>query len=347
MLLKNKVRTDVNQAATITLPSPTQEPTVQVQKGNSGVRQGIFVPYWAVSDQPLAVTAYNDVIYFGVAASSSGNLEQDAGLATVTKFSQQASNNNQQTFLTLRMIGSDTDFTILQDPTKQQSLMKSTITMAKDNHFNGIVLDLELSALPFDSVEKQIDTFVTHFSQTAKQNKLHFAMLMYGDTFYRLRPFDVKYLSHHVDTIMVMSYDFSKANGDPGPNFPLTGAATYGYDMTKMITDFLQAVPANKLTVVLGRFGYDWQIGPSGHSVQPALPLTDAQIEQKFLHTCRYSECMVHHDPVSSETEITYTDSNKQKHVVWFEDEQSIAAKKRYLQQRGITSFGDWAYSYF
>jgi spore germination protein len=235
----------------------------------------------------------------------------------------------------------------LKDTTKQQRLIDQTITTATDNKFGGIVLDLELSALPFDAVVKQITSFVSTFSQTAKQHNVKFAMLMYGDTFYRLRPFDMKALGRSVDEVMIMSYDFSKANGDPGPNFPLSGQESYGYDMQKMVSDFSQVIAPDKLVVVFGRYGYDWTVDDNGHSQQTATAVTDLQAQNKFVPNCSFKSCTVYHDPLSAETKVTYVDDAGKKHVVWFEDANSIAAKEKYLRQHGVSHFADWAYSYF
>jgi spore germination protein YaaH len=50
---------------------------------------------------------------------------------------------------------------------------------------------------------------------------------------------------------------------------------------------------------------------------------------------------------VSAETVIHYTDDTGQKHIVWFEDMQSVNTKEQFLRKKGIGNFAFWANSYF
>ena len=125
---------------------------------------------------------------------------------------------------------------------------------------NGIVLDLEIAAIPFDSLVKKINKFTGTFYSASKKNNLTFSLTLYGDLFYRARPYDVKTLALNADSIMIMAYDLHKARGNPGPNFPLIGADKFGYDLTKMTDEFLQSVPPQKITVIFGVYGYDWLV---------------------------------------------------------------------------------------
>ena len=102
-----------------------------------------------------------------------------------------------------------------------------------------------------------------------------------------------------------MAYDFSKASSGPGPNFPLGGQNIYGYDMGKMADDFLQVVPNQKLGVVFGLFGYDWPVDDKGNAIGQGQPLTDLQIQNKFLNGCSLKDCHIRQDPLSAETEVT------------------------------------------
>ena len=117
--------------------------------------------------------------------------------------------------------------------------------------------------------------------------------MFYGDTFYRLRPFDIKTLSKNADFFMIMSYDFSKSRGNPGPNFPLRGKEVYGYDMTQMIDDYLRYLPSDKTSVVFGLFGYDWIVDDKNKAVLQGDAKTYLEIDKEFLTNCRYKDCQV------------------------------------------------------
>ena len=219
--------------------------------------------------------------------------------------------------------------------------------MPKKHGFDGVLLDLEYSGLAFDSVVSSITSFSTAFAHAAHDQQLTFYQSLYGDSVYRLRPYDLAVLGKQADGIVVMAYDFHKANGDPGPNFPLAGEAIQGYDMGTMVDDFTKKIPSQKLIVAFGLFGYDWTLNDKGNSSGAAVALSLAQIKHKFSPHCPFADCKIRRDPTSAETEITYVDSQKNKHIVWYEDMQSFAKKSAYLHTQGINATALWAYSYF
>jgi len=345
-VVKQSVKNDLAQP--VIIPSPTASSaaneSVKIVRG-SDVKRSIFVPYWALSSGKIE-EKFDKYLYFGISPTSSGINKKETGFANMQKFLNSVPKNSEKK-LVLRMLDSDITFLILKDATKQNSVIKDSISIAKENGFSGIVLDLEISAVPFESLIKQINEFTKLFYRETHEEDIDFAVMFYGDTFYRLRPFDIKALSGNADEFMIMSYDFSKSRGNPGPNFPLRGKEIYGYDMTRMAEDFLRYLSPEKTTIVFGLFGYDWKVDDRGNSIGQGEPLTYKQIKSKFLDKCVLKECVVRRKNDSTETEVRYTDGDGGKHIVWFEDMQSVTAKEKYLRERGIANFSFWAYSYF
>ena len=227
------------------------------------------------------------------------------------------------------------------------ALISQTVALATKNSFDGIVLDLEVSALPFDSLIKQITEFNNLLSTATKQHKLRYTVMLYGDVFYRLRPFDVKAISASADRVMVMAYDFSKAGSNPGPDFPLSGQDIFGYDYARMTGDFLKSVPKEKLAVAFGMFGYDWPVGQDKKASGSAVAVTTKEAMDKFVTLCKQKTCDWKNTIEAQEIEVAYTASDDTKHIVWFESTNSGKLKKDYLKQRGISQFAYWANSYF
>ncbi len=323
----------------------TPTPAIRVAKYN---QYTIFVPYWSISNSSSKIDPkYSEVVYFGLAADSSGVEKSEDGYLNIAEFNAMV-NPNQQKILALRMLDSNENSKILANTLEQKHLISQTISIAKENGFKGVMLDLELQALPFSSIVNQIDKFYDIFYQQTKQNNLNFSTTMYGDLFYRPRPFDLTYLTKDVDKVYIMAYDLHKASGQPGPNFPLQTVSNdrSDYNLEKMISDYELVVPTNKLVVVFGMFGYDWTVDPKGQTVGSGTALSDLQIQQQFLSHCYKLNCLISRDSNSQETVIHFTDNN-QDHVLWFEDKVSSDAKMIYLHQKGIANFGYWAFSYF
>jgi len=340
-VIRSQVSHDLAQPVNAPAMPPT--PTVVIDRLHS-IQTSLFVPSWTLDS--MSDNAYDQYIYFGVLPTSGGYIATGSGEQDITTFTSFVP-QGKHTLLALEMENTDVNGDILQSTNAQKRLIAQTLSLAKENGFSGVVLDLEMGGIPFSSLIDEINSFTKNFDEQANAQQLKFDVTLYGDTFYRLRPFDVKTIASHSDMVMIMAYDFNKARSNPGPNFPLSGQSVYGYDMGKMMDDFLQAVPNQKLDVIFGLFGYDWPVDNKGNGIGQGVALTDLQIQNKFLNNCQFKDCQIKRDPLSGETEIHYTDANNQKHIVWFEDMQSVTTKEQYLQKRGIGNFSFWANSYF
>lgn len=306
----------------------------------------LFVPYWSFGTRKIDGKGYDRLLYFGISVNEEGIDTEDAGYQKLNLFLKLTDANKEQ-FLVIRMINSATNSKVLSNRELQAKIITESVELAKANGFNGIVLDFEMSALAFESVVKSITEFYQLFYNEVKDNDLQFLITLFGDTFYLARPYDVTSISNNSDEVLIMAYDFHKARGNPGPNFPLNGRKKYGYDFAQMILDFSKAVPQEKLAIVFGLFGYDWMVNDKNEASQSATPLSFFQIKDRFLDSCSFVECSFNRDLESAETEVRYKDFDGVQHSVWFEDMESLEKKKMFLKGKGIESIGFWTYSYF
>lgn len=319
-------------------PSPTHVPIGEVTKE-------IFVPYWGLPATSDEVSEYNKLIYFGIAVNENGINREEQGYQSLSEFN--TISEGKEKMLAIRMIDSETNFDLLKDKSAQKRIIDQSITLAKQHGFEGAILNLELSALPFESLIDQISDFNQDFYTQAKKNSLTYGITAYGDTFFRVRPFDIKEIAQKSDEIYIMAYDFHKAKGNPGPNFPLSGAETYGYDFGKMTETFLSFTTPEKITVVFGFYGYDWQVDEKNIAQGLAEPVTLKEAQKDFITTCSFLSCEWRREQNAGEIEVRYLDSDNKQHVVWFEDKESVKRKEEFLKRRGITNFAYWAFSYF
>jgi len=313
---------------------------------SSEEKTSLFVPYWTLNGSFDDWNSYDSLIYFGITPTENGINTSEAGYLGMSDFIESAGEEKQK-LLVLRMLNSSTNFIILKDNEKQKKIIAEVISIVKEYGFDGIVLDLELSALPFDSLIKQINSFNRFFYMTTKKEKLIYQVTMYGDTFYRIRPFDVKDLAENSDQIMIMAYDLSKASGNPGPNFPLSGKERYGYDYSLLVDAFLAEVPSEKISVIFGLYGYNWHADNKDIALSVGKPMSYLEIKNTISTNCENLACVQIRDPLSAEVKITYTSEDGKGHVIWHEDMESVSVKQNYLRSKGIYNFSFWAYSYF
>ena len=325
--------------------SPTHIPSVTKTSSSSNAT-ALFVPYWAIGKEKIAAENYTQLIYFGIAANQEGIDTQDMGYKNIPRF-MTFSEGTSKKLLAVRMVDSSLNSKILENEAVQKTIATQAATIAKEFGFEGVVLDFEISSLSFDSVIKKITAFYSLFSKATSQNNLRFYSVLYGDTFYRLRPYDVKTIAELSDGVFIMTYDFHKARENPGPNFPLLGKEIYGYDLAGMTNDFLKVIPKEKTVVIFGMFGYDWPVDNANKATAVAQSISLNEANKKYAGKCLLLQCQVRRDTVSGETNVTYIDANGQHHIVWFEDAISVEKKKELLKKQGINAIGFWAYSYF
>lgn len=306
----------------------------------------LFVPYWTLSKEAIEVSAFDKIMYFGVSVNEEGIDKEDEGYKKLAMFLKRLGNTRDK-YLVLKMIELKKNFLVLENVSAQKKIIEEVIELAKKNSFSGVVLDLEVSSLPFDSVINQINDFVKLLNSSIKKDNLEFDVMLYGDVFYRVRPYDVKTIAKNSDNIFIMSYDFHKAKGSPGPNFPLSGKDEWGYDFKTMVDDFSKIIGKDKMVIVFGLYGYDWTVDGKGSSIGVADALSLNNIKKRFLLDCSFIDCVVKRSTQSAEVEVIYKDIQNNKHIVWFEDEESVLKKREYLKEKGITKTAIWAYSYF
>ncbi|MGE5041507.1 MAG: glycosyl hydrolase family 18 protein [Candidatus Levyibacteriota bacterium] len=323
-------------------PQKTSVQSAAVENNPSPFETYIFVPYWTI-DKDVSFTPYENLIYFGVSVNQSGVDHEDQGYKALPSFLKEV--GSKKSYLAVRMLNQDANLAILKDRVLQDKIATEAVHIARENNFSGIILDFETQGLPFESFIKSITSLNSLFAQKAHGQKLSFGTLVYGDVFYRIRPFDVESIAKSSDRVFVMAYDFSKAKGDPGPNFPLDDKKTYGYDFKTMVSDYGKVVPKNKLSFIFGMFGYDWIIDAKNQTKGTADSKSTLGFEQ-FLGQCvPANSCKVENNDGYG-VKISY-DKDQENHLIFFETNESVAKKKEYLNSQGLNSFGYWAYSFF
>ncbi len=328
-------------------------------KEETSIVKSIFIPSWVIINEKIngKIKDFCPLIYFG---------QKDK----IDDFLLTIRNNLEcrELYFTLKVEE-------IKEQQKWLHELEDLTQFLKEKQFKGWILNLEISGLLSLESKEEINQMVEIFYQKGVKEGFKTYLTVYGDLFYRKRGYDLPFFVKNSDGIMVMAYDFSKSYGQPGPNFPFSGKEKYGYDFQTMIGDFLQIVPKEKLIIIFGMFGYDWQVDEKQRPFSQAKSLTLNQIREKFLSSsrqhlnngrvkndakefnCAIDNCVITRDQLAKEVEINYTITSDQPdengvyridyHVVWFEDEESVKIKTDYLKEKGINRISFWAMSYF
>jgi len=337
-----KTRSQVNNN---NKPTPAQK-TIHDPRSTTTETRSLFVPYWQLQDSSqnsVLSNQYDRYIYFGVAGTLNGIDTAEDGYKNIDSFMSATSGSR---WLTVRMVDSDTNDEVLGSVESQNKIINDAIGIAKQHDFDGLVLDFEYNSV-FGGKVNDVSSLYKVFSEKTKSENLKFAVTLYGDVFYRKRPYDVAQIEKYSDEIMIMAYDLHKSRGEPGPNFPLSAGKKYGYGYDLLFADLEKVVPAEKITVIFGMYGYDWKVDEQERPITLASSITTAQVVAHYINKCGSLNCTQFKDPVSGETEINYVDENKKYHIIWYENEESVEKKEKFLRQRGVGSVAFWAYGYF
>ncbi len=360
-VFKKEVEVNLNQDKKQLLPTKIVSPKDSLVKS-------IFIPYWS-SSFLIPTDSYQRFFYFGITVNQQGINKNESGYQKLNDFLLK--NNSSNWWLVLRMIDEKINDLVLENKDLQNKIVEESLKLCQERGFNGLALDLETSNYLDNNMRTRINDFIKLLYSNYKKNYKNFSVILYGDLFYRKRPYDVSFIEKNSDEVLVMAYDFSKTIGEPGPNFPLESGHKYNYSFMKMVDDFLIYVPAEKLTVIFGMYGYQWNVDEEKRPISRAKALTLTEIKNKFyqsntpieenlgaeIYQCKLKDCLIKRDKISSEVEINYFYSSDSPdaqgiyridyYVVWHEDEKSVEKKTEFLEEKGINSIGYWAFEYF
>ncbi len=310
---------------------------------NQEIARYVFVPYWTFSDR-ISLRENESAIYFGVTYNNSGINREEDGYRKLSSFVNSIPPGKEK-YLTLRILGEDADGEFLENSRLQAVIGEDLAKVAKEFGFNGVVIDYETSAFGFASTENKITSMYKILYEEIKNEDLEFFVTVFGDSYYRARPYNLKEINNIADKVIIMAYDFHKARLNPGPNFSLSDRVKYGYDLEVMIEDFSKDLNSDKVVVALGYFGYDWKM-EGGVNLGMAEPLSLNQIISRYVNNCPNGSCAVQQND-DEESVIKYVDSEGFSHEVWYESEASANKKIEFLSDTGINQIAIWAYSYY
>ncbi|WP_407939229.1 LysM peptidoglycan-binding domain-containing protein [Oceanobacillus salinisoli] len=154
--------------------------------------------------------------------------------------------------------------------------------------------------------------------------------------------YDYNALSQHADYLMMMTYDESYPGSDPGP------VASFDWVEQSIQYALTQGVPRDKVVFGLAQYGRFWKegaaIGGDGISNYQIKELL-----QKYENTVTFDEASK-----SMKAIVTIKEGDPKMYMmgaplspgtytIWFENEQSYAAKISLVQEYGIRGVGHWS----
>lgn len=227
-----------------------------------------------------------------------------------------------------------TSRTFLDDPARQNILIGNLIKEAKDFGYWGWQVDFEQMDL---SYRDKFSAFIDRAGKALKANNLKLSVAVIAqvsenpsdyprDLWPKLiGVYDYARLASSSDFISLMSYD------DPNSTGPVTS-----YDwLNKVINFSLTKVPANKLSLGLAFYYWQWRdidgkrVGIGGNE-------GISNVLKKYTAT-------FHFDPVEQAPYFHYWDKAGAGYTIWYENAKSIAQKISLVKKYHLHGFSAWA----
>ena len=217
---------------------------------------------------------------------------------------------------------------MLTDPAARAAAVKNIVTLVRQKHYQEVNIDFELL---HPSARQGLVTFMQDL-----RTALPKGVVLSESVFPRLGvpsqlngAYDYPALAKVVDYLVVMLYDKHSNGGPAGPVSP------YSWVVENMNWLLHTArIPADKLVIAAGVYGYDWQVGST---TATEMPLTEIQAKIKTLGVTPRM------DASSENPYFYYTDSSGNRHVVWYQNQVTVQQRLQLAEKLGLRGMAIWA----
>ncbi|MFT3728882.1 MAG: glycosyltransferase [Terricaulis sp.] len=215
---------------------------------------------------------------------------------------------------------------MLRTPGAAQGMIQQLLRFVDGNDLDGLQLDIEFLS---QDMRPQYEAWVAELAHAlhAQGKELSIAVQAQEDD-------DViRAYAHSADYLVAMAYDEHDMPGVPGA----VASASF---VQSTLRHFREVIPANKLVLGIGGYGYDWtrngaepQTMTNAEAIAAAAGYRDQEKAQD----------VIDFDSASLEPTFTYTDEHKVRHEVWFLDGVTVANAVRLANDYGVRGGALWA----
>ncbi len=338
------------------IPTPVKSTT------NNKLKEVIgFFPSWIpIQNIEKSLPNLTQIIYFGLGVTSDGQLIKyneegspviEWNIFTSPEFQElkkTAQKNGKKVIVALKNFDNESIDTLISSQSSTNRLAKDLVKIVKDYKIDGFNLDFEYvtdtdfpTRTHFNKFLAAIDKALRDYDPKLTLSIDINALATNSDAAY-----DMPKISQHVDHIIIMGYDYSRAVSTiAGPVAPLY-AADDNLSVSKTVTALSGRVSFEKVVLGLPFYGYEWSTrGRSWGSA--TVPGSGALATYKRVKKIIEEEKSVkkYWDAISQEPWLEYVDGGALKQI-YYEDARSIAAKVGFVRDHSMAGIAIWALGY-
>ncbi|KKU90509.1 MAG: hypothetical protein UY21_C0022G0010 [Microgenomates group bacterium GW2011_GWA1_48_10] len=318
-----------------------------------------FYPYWNLSKvSEVDLTNLTTVYYFALDLNGDGTWNQDdPGIsklrtANYQLLKEKVLRNGTRWGLTIVNLSADSIAKNISNPVRQQTIIKNTIKMMKQENFQDLNIDLEYAGDPDDNLKKSFTRFVQNMTQAVKAQipDSRVSIDFFADTYEKPRIYDLTAMSSLVDHVIIMGYDFHRLSSlTAGPVAPLFGKEKYKYDITTSVAGYQKFIPPSKIILGVPFYGYEWPTLDNQKGAFTISSLHGPEISSyaRSLETATKNHASVNFDDESKSVWFSYFDTDyKTWRQVWFENQRSLGLKFDLVNDAGLGGIAIFALGY-
>lgn len=212
----------------------------------------------------------------------------------------------------------------LRDEGLRKKVVDKILALVEKNDYDGVNIDFEL--LKPDLKEALID-FIDKLAAGLHGKKKILAVSVFPqvDVAQEISAaYDYASLGKAADYLVLMAYDKHYEESPPGPVAPLKWTEDN-------VNHALKYVPAKKLALAIGSYGYDWPPGGKGEYIPTGEALKRAE----------KASADIQWDEASQQPFFTYSVGGE-KHEVWFQNAASVKQKIDLAIKKQLAAIALW-----
>jgi len=222
---------------------------------------------------------------------------------------------------------------VLSTRESREGLVKQIMTIVEREGFDGVNIDFEYLS---SGDKDKFNEFIIGLSEALhiKGKSLNISLPVKTEKADWWPGYDYKTLGKYCDFVVLMAYDKNPANPEPQA----------GIDWVEEVVDYAIArIPANKVVLGIGYFGYDWYNGKKAAVVPTRNGMTyvNAVDELQEKYGLKLSI-----DSKSGMAYGKYTDENGILHQIWMENDSLVDAKAKLVIRKGLKGIAVWRLGY-
>ncbi len=209
---------------------------------------------------------------------------------------------------------------ILTNAAPRETLINNLLNYVKSNNYAGINID-------FEDIPPETQNYYVLFMQELAGKFKEAGLITIQDLPVNNVDYNYSVLGQLSDYIILMFYDYSWGTG-------VAGAISPQEWFTTTLNSFTNVIPANKLWVAAGAYGYDWNLSTKA----PAESLT---FEETMSRLEKY-HAQIETDPLTLNPHFKYMAENMSEHEIWYLDSVTFYNQFLAANQFNIGGFGFW-----